>query len=64
MVRCEECKSKEKTGEYSDPYETALRSKKGGYPILTGYIMPTTTDCNSCGKTVQVSGWFEKDPYI
>lgn len=58
MVRCEECKEKDKKCEFSDPYETALRIKPGGF------ILPTQTECNSCGDTVQVSGWFEQDPYI
>lgn len=63
MVRCKSCKSEGKEGKYSDPHETGLRSRKGGYPIMTGFILPRSTKCNSCGQKVKTSGWFEKDEF-
>lgn len=64
MVRCQNCREQGNEEEYSDPYETGLRSRKGGYPLMTGFVLPTSTSCNSCGDKAQVSGWFEKDPHI
>lgn len=64
MVRCQDCRKQGKKGQYTDPYESALRSMRGGSFLNSEFMLPTSTSCNSCGDKVQVSGWFERDPHI
>lgn len=65
MVRCSQCISQNKQEQYTDPYESAYRRYKTVNAFIN-YIAPTYTKCNidSCGNTVEVSGWFESDPHL
>ena len=62
MVRCEQCKQEKNKEKYTDPFESALRSRDLIYIIRT-YLFPQYTNCNvqSCDNTAEYTGWFERN---
>lgn len=60
MVKCDECISKGNKEKYTDPFESALRTKKA-VPTIRLYVLPQSKKCNiqSCNNRVRLSGWFE-----